>query len=604
MLTILAAENGQFRIKCMSNITRTLRLSLVSTIVIASQLAIPAAVLATANSPAPVLITELQTGSATSASEEFIELVNVSSQNIDLGSWLVQYKSATGSSWSTKVSLSGVMEPGDRYLLASSAYTLLSSDFQFSAGLAAAGGHVRLAYPDPSVSGQLYTADLIGWGTAASPEGSAAPSPAAGKSLVRISDSSGKFIDTDVNSADFTVSDAPYPENSPVSAYLATVSADVNNGAGDSTGPIDGSDGGVGTSSQEVSGDSQSLTDSTSSTPPESGAEQSNPQPEANVPTTDESTNQDTGGSVDASVQSTETTAQSSTGNSPDASDPAQQPAGESDVLETAEQASVEQQPEVQAYPLVRLSELFIDPPSPQKDAADEYIEIFNPLPLSVNLSGYQLHTGATFSRHYVIGDTTIQPGEYLSFYARDTGLALSNNGGAARIVLPNGEAADSVEYKAAKVNTAWALINGEWQWTAVITPNEANQPTPPKIEPIVAATALKQTVSTAAKKSAKSSVAAKTVAKKPAKANVVTKTASTKLPKKTAAKPVSGVSASSESNEDEPVAKGSLNVPILAGVGSLAVLYAVYEYRKDIANQIWKFRRYAANRRAAGTQA
>lgn len=153
-----------------------------------------------------LVISEIQTGSSASASEEFIEIYNPTTSPVDLSGWKIEYKSASGSSWSSKATLSGNLEPSGYYLVASNSYLSGLADQSMSDGLSATGGHVRIK----DASG--VQVDLIGWGSATSPEGSAHTSPPAGQSLERTP----LGEDSDNNSSDFVVRLVPQPQSDPV----------------------------------------------------------------------------------------------------------------------------------------------------------------------------------------------------------------------------------------------------------------------------------------------------------------------------------------------------------------------------------------------------
>ena len=112
--------------------------------------------------------------------------------------------------------------------------------------------------------------------------------------------------------------------------------------------------------------------------------------------------------------------------------------------------------------------------------------------------------------------------------------------------------------YTAAKDGYAWIFADGIWQWSTTATPG------------------------------AKNIVNAPPASKKSSAAKSGSKTA------------VLGASTGGTgSNFSGPTATkpGSLHPAILAGVGSLAVLYALYEYRHDLAGALYRFRRYRASR-------
>jgi hypothetical protein len=160
--------------------------------------------------PPAVRINEIQTGTATSAADEFVELVNTGTAPADVGGWKVVYRSATGTSDTTLATIPAetTLAPGAFYLLGGGAYDGAAPAAQtFSAGLAGTGGAVGLR------DGSETLVDGAGWGTAANAlvEGSPAPAPPAtstpGSSIERIPDGR----DSDANAADFTVTPSATP---------------------------------------------------------------------------------------------------------------------------------------------------------------------------------------------------------------------------------------------------------------------------------------------------------------------------------------------------------------------------------------------------------
>lgn len=222
-----------------------------------------------------------------------------------------------------------------------------------------------------------------------------------------------------------------------------------------------------------------------------------------------------------------------------------------------------------------QISEVLPNPASPQTDANDEFIELYNPNDKAFDLSGFILQAGITTLHKYTfLPGTTIDSHGFTAFYSSDTGLSLSNSDGQVKFLDPAGNLlVKTDEYGTAKDGYAWVSADGLWQWTTKPTPSAVN---------IIAAPALSIA---AAKANAKSKTS---VAVKAGKASKTKKTA--------AAKPSSS---SSFLPNATPVT--SLHPAILAGVGSLAVLYALYEYRHDLANQFYKLQRHRAARRIAG---
>jgi hypothetical protein len=160
---------------------------------------------------ATVRVNEVATGTIASAADEFVEIVNpAGSTAADIGGWRLVYRSATGTSDTTLVTVPAgtLLAAGSFYLFGGSGYAgARAADQSFATGLAAAGGSVGIRDASGSLS------DSVGWGTAANAliEGAVAPAPpstaAPGSSIVRRPDGH----DTNDNSADFRVTSAATP---------------------------------------------------------------------------------------------------------------------------------------------------------------------------------------------------------------------------------------------------------------------------------------------------------------------------------------------------------------------------------------------------------
>ncbi|GMU63418.1 MAG: hypothetical protein AMXMBFR34_51810 [Myxococcaceae bacterium] len=185
-----------------------------------------------------VVISELAAEGAGGASDEFVELFNGSNQPVNVGGWFLHYGAATLNTWQTKLTLpSGAVIPARGFYLVTSAagtYTgAVAGDAAHSGslGFAAAGGHVRLMLPGSAPStpvGSPLEADRVGYGTANTPEGTAAPAVSGGASLERKANASstaasmaaggadvaaGNNQDSQNNAADFVVRTAREPQN-------------------------------------------------------------------------------------------------------------------------------------------------------------------------------------------------------------------------------------------------------------------------------------------------------------------------------------------------------------------------------------------------------
>lgn len=182
---------------------------------------------------AAVVINEVYGGGGNSGApynRDFIELANRSSNAVSLAGWSVQYASASGTSWSNKVNLTGTLAPGATYVVGgatgSTGAALPRVDAEGTINLSATAGKVALVDSTTALSGCAAKSeanpcsalssvvDFVGFGSANDWAGSAAA--AAGSNTTSLARKGNQ--NTPDNSLDF-LAGAPTP------------------GAGTSTGP-------------------------------------------------------------------------------------------------------------------------------------------------------------------------------------------------------------------------------------------------------------------------------------------------------------------------------------------------------------------------------
>lgn len=115
-------------------------------------------------------------------------------------------------------------------------------------------------------------------------------------------------------------------------------------------------------------------------------------------------------------------------------------------------------------------------------DSVGEFIELFNTMADSVDVSGAKLDDAEGGSTPYTLPAGTVLPGRgYRSFLRSETGIALNNNGDAARLLAPDGTLVHSLTYgDVPREGAAWARKdNGSAEWTGTPTPGAANIFTP-----------------------------------------------------------------------------------------------------------------------------
>ena len=220
-----------------------------------------------------------------------------------------------------------------------------------------------------------------------------------------------------------------------------------------------------------------------------------------------------------------------------------------------------------------QITELLPNPEGTRNDSTDEYIELYNPNPVSFDLTGFALQSGLKTLHKYNFTAGTILPAKsFKAFYSEETSLSMSNTSGQIKLLDPFGNSISATEiYAAAKGGQAWALANGKWFWTSTATPNLAN--------------VIKQTtLAKKARKSTSSNSKSRTASGVKATTAKISKNNSLSgKPGKTSASPV--------------------HLWTLAVIGGLAVVYGIYEYRNELGNRIFQLRQHLKDRRLSRSE-
>ena len=143
-----------------------------------------------------LVVNEIMTGTAATATEEFIEVLNSCLRAVDLAGAKLLYRSASGSTDRTLVSWeAGALIPAGAHLVYGSPRYIGPKDGEFASTLSGTGGGVAV------VDAEGVLLDSVGYGTATNSfvETAPAPAPARGRSIGRLPDGA----DTDDNAADW-----------------------------------------------------------------------------------------------------------------------------------------------------------------------------------------------------------------------------------------------------------------------------------------------------------------------------------------------------------------------------------------------------------------
>jgi hypothetical protein len=225
------------------------------------------------------------------------------------------------------------------------------------------------------------------------------------------------------------------------------------------------------------------------------------------------------------------------------------------------------------AAPL-ELNELLPDPASPLTDAADEFIELYNPNSFPVSVEGFVIKTGSSLSTKHVLAAATVPAGGYLALTSSTTKIALSNSGSSVALFDPAGiQVGTTVTYPKAKTGAAWARADDAWAWTTSPTPGAAN------LMAELAGSTGSSAGSAASNKAKASAAKAKTTKAKTTKAATVS------------------------SKSTDPTAAGTTPGGrwLLFALAGLTIAYVIYEFRYDLQNFYFKLRSYPGRRRPTG---
>jgi len=387
-----------------------------------------------------LVISQIQLGSAASASNEFIEIYNNTNLVAEVTNWCLYYASASSVQFGSKMACFTpenenihLYLPGYTFSFAISSQLSISqpslgSDLKFSATLSGTAGHVRL------VNNSGLELDKIGWGsTAVSAEGSKpATVPPNGKVLGRkiISDVMQK--DTDINSDDFELV-APKPVYSYGSIYEVQ----------DVCANLDGIQSSI-PAGYTVDASNNCILPPIDICPNLDGLQTAVP----DQYWLDESGNcqKDTCLNIDGIQQKL----------------PAGMKFGDDGMCL------------LDLLPL-EITELLPNPTG--TDDGNEFVEIFNPNQMPVNLSDYKLMVGTNGVKYELPVGSIINPNQYLVFSNKDITFTLINTTSNARLISSDDQQIDeSPAYNNPSDGMAWALIDGLWRFTNQPTPGTANR--------------------------------------------------------------------------------------------------------------------------------
>lgn len=529
-----------------------------------------------------ILISEVLIGGTGSASQEFIEIYNPSNMDINLSDWKIQYASASGTSWTTKITLNYIIASNTHMVFCTTEAGLDNSSGTFKSGLSQSGGRIRV------IDSSNTIIDSVGWGNSLNAEGSPATAPGVGVSIQR-KIVSNLYQDTDNNTNDFVEQPVPSPGEG---LEVTTSSSNVI------------------TDTQEPEASETTAAEDTQTTPSDNTGTSTPPDPSANTSTTNSGSTTpsdiDEGTNTTQEVNGNDNSGTSDLPNDTDIPRTEPDSTTQNQTADTPIDADIAQgqteNSELEAQNIaIELSEVLPNPAMPVLDSEGEFIEIYNPNSHSVDISSFKILVGATDPKQYTLKGE-LKENEYKAIYISESGLVLPNSGTVITI-MQDDKVIDTATYGEASDGKSWSKINGNWLWSNSQTPSTINMPSAfnPEILSLSTITKTTSTPKLAAVKTAKTPVATakKSTAAQTTKKPAAATTTSTKKSTAAASK-VADAAKTSSAVTPQPKTH-SINRPwLLAIIGVFGLGYLLYDYREDLSHIYRQFKSKRAVRRAS----
>lgn len=122
----------------------------------------------------------------------------------------------------------------------------------------------------------------------------------------------------------------------------------------------------------------------------------------------------------------------------------------------------------------ILINEILPSPTGP--DSEGEWIEILNRNSFDISLFNWQITdvTGKTASYIFPKG-TTVSPNGFFVLWRPVSKITLNNSGDGLKLIQPDGNIIDAVDYEKAKQGESFSRIGSRWVWSDTLTPGELN---------------------------------------------------------------------------------------------------------------------------------
>lgn len=131
--------------------------------------------------------------------------------------------------------------------------------------------------------------------------------------------------------------------------------------------------------------------------------------------------------------------------------------------------------PRTQIYPQLLLTEILPNPIG--EESQREYIELYNPHDITINLKNWTLQDASTTGHHVFSDDLFIAPYSYHAIYRDVFIFALNNSKETVSLVAPNSQTTSKLSYITSRENISYSydMVDKKWRWTKHLTPGTKN---------------------------------------------------------------------------------------------------------------------------------
>jgi hypothetical protein len=121
----------------------------------------------------------------------------------------------------------------------------------------------------------------------------------------------------------------------------------------------------------------------------------------------------------------------------------------------------------------IYLNEIF---PNPKDGPDNEYIEIASGESRPVDLFSWKIKDASKGKGYQFKEHTFLEPGEYLAVYKSQSKLALNNSEESVYLYNPRGDIISSVSYDKSRKNASYNFDGADWHWSKYLTPGRKNK--------------------------------------------------------------------------------------------------------------------------------